>query len=216
MATAGVKISSLRELNTAEDADYIVINDVSASTTKKISRGNFLKDITGGGGSSYADANVDTHLNTGAAGSNQILSWDGSDYVWVNDQTGSGGTLASRTTPNITTTNMGNNVQGNFDVTNGFPTYALLKIQVSHAAWIRLYVDDASRTSDESRVITDDPSPDAGVVAEVITTGSQTIKMSPGVIGWIESGTNVPIRVQNLSGGSASITVTLTLVELEA
>ena len=46
MATAGVKISSLRELNTAEDTDYIVINDVSASTTKKISRGNFLKDIT--------------------------------------------------------------------------------------------------------------------------------------------------------------------------
>ena len=45
MATAGVKISSLRELNTAEDTDYIVINDVSASTTKKISRGNFLKDI---------------------------------------------------------------------------------------------------------------------------------------------------------------------------
>ena len=65
MATAGVKISSLRELNTAEDTDYIVINDVSASTTKKISRGNFLKDITndsGGGGT--LDGLTDTSIES--------------------------------------------------------------------------------------------------------------------------------------------------------
>lgn len=45
----------------------------------------------GGGGSSYNDASVDTHLNTGSANSDEILSWDGSDYVWVADQTGEGG-----------------------------------------------------------------------------------------------------------------------------
>lgn len=41
--------------------------------------------------SSYADADVDTHLNTSTATSNQILSWTGSDYAWTDDQTGGGG-----------------------------------------------------------------------------------------------------------------------------
>ena len=45
----------------------------------------------GGGGSSYNDAAVDTHLNTSSASTNEILSWDGSDYAWVADQTGDGG-----------------------------------------------------------------------------------------------------------------------------
>ncbi len=31
----------------------------------------------------YTDANVDTHLNTSTAGNNQILSWDGIDYNWI-------------------------------------------------------------------------------------------------------------------------------------
>ena len=46
MAIAGVKISSLRELTNAEDNDYIVINDFSTTTTKKISRENFLRNAT--------------------------------------------------------------------------------------------------------------------------------------------------------------------------
>ena len=44
-----------------------------------------------GGGSSYANSNVDAHLNVSGATSGQILSWNGSDYAWVTDQTGGGG-----------------------------------------------------------------------------------------------------------------------------
>ena len=44
-----------------------------------------------GGGGSYSNSDVDTHLNTGTASSGQILSWNGSDYAWVADQTGGGG-----------------------------------------------------------------------------------------------------------------------------
>ena len=43
------------------------------------------------GGGSYADADVDTHLNVSGATSGQILSWNGTDYAWVADQTGGGG-----------------------------------------------------------------------------------------------------------------------------
>jgi hypothetical protein len=45
----------------------------------------------GGGGSSYTDLDVDIHLNTSTANSGEILSWNGTDYDWVADQTGSGG-----------------------------------------------------------------------------------------------------------------------------
>ena len=44
-----------------------------------------------GGGSSYTDSDVNAHLNTSSASSGQILSWDGSDFVWVDDQTGGSG-----------------------------------------------------------------------------------------------------------------------------
>ena len=32
---------------------------------------------------SYSDSSVDTHLNTGTASANEVLSWTGSDYDWV-------------------------------------------------------------------------------------------------------------------------------------
>ena len=40
----------------------------------------------------YTDTKVDTHLNTGTASINDVLSWNGSDYAWV-AQTGGGSSL---------------------------------------------------------------------------------------------------------------------------
>jgi len=60
--------------------------------------------ISGGGGS-YGNSDVDNHINSGAASSGQILSWNGSDYAWVADQGGSGGggisDVADDTTPQL-------------------------------------------------------------------------------------------------------------------
>ena len=50
-------------------------------------------------GGSYANSDVDSHLNVSSASSGQILSWNGSDYAWVADQTGGGG--SGITTANI-------------------------------------------------------------------------------------------------------------------
>ena len=97
--------------------------------------------------------------------------------------------------------------------------YFLYKIQTDGAAWVRIYINDAKRTADASRTEGQDPGPDAGVIAEVITTGAQTILVSPGVIGYnLESTptTTIPCAVKNKSGGAAAITVTLTVLQLEA
>ena len=55
---------------------------------------NELTDTDGllgsGGGSSYTDANVDTHLNLSSAASNTVLSWNGTDYAWVAQANGGG------------------------------------------------------------------------------------------------------------------------------
>jgi hypothetical protein len=42
-------------------------------------------------GAAYTDASVDTHLNRSSAATNQVLSWDGTDYAWVNNSGGGGG-----------------------------------------------------------------------------------------------------------------------------
>ena len=47
----------------------------------------------------YADADVDTHLNTSTATSSQVLSWTGTDYDWVD--AASGGDVVDDTTPQL-------------------------------------------------------------------------------------------------------------------
>jgi hypothetical protein len=84
---------------------------------------------------------------------------------------------------------------------------------------VRLYVSTAARTADSSRVQGADPNYDSGVVTEVISTGSQTIIMAPAVHGFNDESPVtdiIPAAVTNLSGSSATITVTLTLLQAEA
>ena len=129
--------------------------------------------------------------------------------------------LDGRSTFTATTASLANNVAGNIEVT-AHKSYSLLKIKPSIAAWVTLYVDAASRTADANRVQGADPAPDAGVIAEVITTSAnQVIKMSPGVIGWHQDAggdavTSVFCKVVNKSGSTGTCTVSLTVVQLEA
>ena len=94
----------------------------------------------------------------------------------------------------------------------------MYKIQTSHAAWVRIYTSNAARTNDASRGQGTDPSYDAGVVTEIITTGASTVVMVPAVHGFNDESlvtTNIPVAVTNLSGSSVAITVTLTLLQAE-
>ena len=44
---------------------------------------------------SYTNSDVDSHLNVSGASSGQVLSWNGSDYAWANDATGTVGTMTA-------------------------------------------------------------------------------------------------------------------------
>ncbi len=125
--------------------------------------------------------------------------------------------LPARTTVSATTTSLANGAAANLTIT-GFRSYALLKVQTSAAAWVTLYVDTISRSNDTSRDETTDPTPGSGVVAEVITTGNETILFTPSTIGFNNDGTptqNIYAKVVNKSGSTAAITVSLTIIQLE-
>lgn len=125
--------------------------------------------------------------------------------------------LESRTSPNATTASLANGAAGNITIA-GYKGYLLYKIQTSAAAWVRVYTSIAARTADSSRSEGVDPSPGAGVIAEVITTGAETIVISPATIGFSDESspdTNIQLAVTNKSGGTTTITVTLTIVKLE-
>ena len=133
---------------------------------------------------------------------------------------GGGGSLASRTTKSATTASLNAAASGDLSIT-AFKAYNLLKIAIDHPAWVRLYVDSASRTSDASRAEGTDPAPGSGVIAEVLTStaGASTFLMSPGVIGWNNDGTpstTVYAKVTNKDSSARAITVTLTLIQTEA
>ena len=177
----------------------------------------WVADQTGGGGS-YANSDVDTHLNTSSASSGQILSWNGTDYAWVADQTGGGSGLSSRTTGASTASSLANDASANLTITAA-KTYALHKIQTSHAAWVTLYTDTTSRTQDASRSEATDPVAGSGVIAEVITSDGATQKITPAAMGYNDDGTpstNAYVKVVNKSGNTANLTVTLHFVALEA
>ena len=132
---------------------------------------------------------------------------------------GSSSGLISRATVSGTTQSIANNAQDVISIA-GYKSYALLSIKPSVAAWVTLYTDAAARTADNNRVQGADPAPDAGVIAEVITTTAATeVKMSPGVIGWNNSSppsTTIYARVVNKSGSAGTISVELKLLKLEA
>jgi len=166
------------------------------------------------------DALSDVDTTTSAPTNGQTLVWSSSGSKWLPGTIsgGGGGTLAARAAVAATTASLANTATGNLTIV-GYKGYMLYKIQTSAAAWVRIYTDTTSRTADATRLEGADPTPGSGVVAEVITTSAQTILISPGALGFSNEtvpDTNIQLAVTNKSGGTTTITVTLTAVQLEA
>ena len=164
------------------------------------------------------DALSDVDTTTTAPTANDVLTWDGSKWEPAAPQGGGGGAgLTSRTTAGATANSLTYNSSANLTITAA-KTYALLKIQTSHAAWVTVYTSAAARTNDANRSEVTDPQPGSGVIAEVITSDGATQPITPGTIGWNDDGTpstNVYVKVVNKSGNTQNLTVTLHFVQLE-
>jgi hypothetical protein len=178
-------------------------------------------NLTGVGGGGASSINGLTDVTITSPSSGQVLKYNGS--VWVNDTDatggGGGGSLSSRSTVSGTTGVVGAASTTNLSIT-GFKSYGLLKIGTSAASWVRLYVDDASRTSDANRSYLEDPLPGSGLIAEVrsVSSGSNDFIMTPGIIGWNNDstpGSTIYLSVTNNETGASSVTVDLTVVKLE-
>ena len=187
--------------------------------------------LTGVGGTVAISDNAPSSPNVGdlwwesdtAVG--HIYYNDGSTSQWVQFNSGSSGSGSSsgvgtsRFTVSNSTGSIGAGTTADITIT-GAKAYSLFKIDTSHAAWVRLYTDTTSRTSDASRAYTTDPTPGSGVLAEVYTTtsGSNTFKMTPAVTGWNDDSTpstNIYAKVTNNESTSQDITVTLTILRME-
>ena len=128
-----------------------------------------------------------------------------------------GSTVPSIEDVNATSTSIANNDRGDLTIV-GHKGYVLYKIQSSHEAWIRLYVDAATRTADATRSEGADPAPGSGVIAEVRTSGpNQSVLITPGVMGFNNNNPrdeNIYVSINNRSGSAATIQVTLTVLKI--
>jgi hypothetical protein len=128
------------------------------------------------------------------------------------------GSMASRTTISVTTPTIAAGANSTVTAT-AFHGYNLYSIQTSSAAWVTVYTSVAAQTADASRLISQDPMPGSGVIAEAITTGAQTVYFSPYVGGY---NSNSPVnnimtaKVYNNGTSSTAITVTFTVVQTES
>ena len=211
----------------------LYIRDTNATGTNRI----FIQPKSGENGIvAYEDGQVELYydnfkrLNTSSVGvtvsgsltaggltypttngnSGDVLTSNGSGSVTWTAPTG----LQSRTTALVTQT-IANGAVANLSITTP-KTYVLYSIQTSHAAWVTLYSDTASRTADASRAETTDPTPGSGVLAEVITNGAVTQLITPGTICFNSAAAGITYaKVVNKSGSTANVSVTLTYLQLE-
>jgi hypothetical protein len=218
--------STLRRWQFGEDGNLTLpAGGYIAGDTQGVHTGNIFTTLIDSADSSAITVTPKTIFSTDVdVGMDLVVTQNVTAAKFIGDGSlltgisGTGGGLSSRTTVSGTTAFLSNGDTGNLTIT-GFKGYFLYKIQTSAAAWVRIYTDTASRGADVARSELTDPTPGSGVIAEVITTGAQTILISPGAMGFSNEtspSTNIELAVTNKSGGVTDITVTLTVLQIEA
>ena len=232
----GVKIGSgltMTGETLSADASAITVQEEGSSLSTAATTLNFVgSNVTASGTGAVKTITIsdsDTQLTTeqvqdivgamftGNTETNITVTYEDSDGTIDLVATASSG-LQSRATGQATSSGLANNAAGNITIVAA-KTYALQKIQTSHAAWVVLYTDSTARTNDAARTETTDPLPGSGIIAEVITSDGATQPITPGTIGWNNEGTpttNAYVKVVNKSGNTADVTVTLHFVAVEA
>ena len=170
----------------------------------------------------WAKSTTDTILSTDSIGrlfanldtKKLYFAKSATEIIKVADSSGSGGGtgsagLATRTIKPFT---------GGTQTIDGFKSYSLMSIVVSSAAWVRIYATSAALTADLARDIASDPIPGSGLVAEIVTTGAETVLFTPATIGFngdSPPSNNIYMSSVNPDTGSP-VTGSITILQLEA
>jgi hypothetical protein len=196
-------------------------NVIVSNGTNAVAGGNPFPGVTGSGnygflaiqtGTAATGAvigelyDVDTTTNLPSSG--QVLGWDGSNWIPVNQ-------IGYRNTSTATTSSIASGSNADITLSGTGKSGSLISVTTDRAAWVVLYSSTAARTADASRTSTTDPTPGSGVLAEVLTSGAQTVKITP-VAGYLNDET-VPTtvlyaKVKNLSGATSTVQVSIAFV----
>ena len=201
-----------------DDLSDVTISTPTAGQVIKYNGSGWINDTDDTGTTINAIDDIgDVDTTTAAPQVGEVLKWNGSAWVPGTDAIGTG--LGSRQTAQGTTGAINNNQKLDIPITVA-KTYALLSVEVSHAAWVTIYTDNVSRTNDASRAETTDPLPGSGVIAEIITNEAVVQPITPGTIGFNRGNpinAEAYLKIVNKSGSTilGGITVTLTYVQLE-
>ena len=217
---------NLRLIGSDGTTDNVLLTAGSNITVSSVSTSGFTLSATDTNttytySAAASGSNVNLRLQGSDGTSDDVLLTAGTDITFSNVNS-SGLTinaqgLKNRTTASASTSSIANDVAANISFT--IPSVStLLKLQTSAAAWVTLYYNAASRTADVTRSIYADPVAGLGVLAEIVTTGAETIGMSPAPILWNNDSTpadTIYAKVVNRSGSTQAITVTATYLQNE-
>ena len=157
----------------------------------------------------------DVDTSTVAPTDGQALVWDNANSQWEPGTVSGGGT---RSEVSGTTASIADAASADLTITNTGKAGQLLSIETDAAAWVTVYVSQATRTADASRTETTDPTAGSGVLAEAITTGAQTVLIPPSTMFFNNETTpasELYLKVVNKSGATAAIAVTLKVIPSE-
>ena len=230
----GIKVGSGLSINASTSvlsatASAITVQEEGTSLATAATTLNFVgTNVTAAGTGAVKTITVgDSGITVQEEGTSLATAGTTLNFVGSNvTATGTGATktisisggLPSRTTANGTTASIANNTAADLTIAAA-KTYVLHEIEVDAAAWVTLYTDTVSRTADANRTELEDPAAGAGIIAEVVTTGGVSQKLTPGTIGFnLDStpSTNVYLKVVNKSGSTGTVQVTLKYLTLEA
>ena len=217
---------NLRLIGSDGTTDNVLLTAGSNITVSSVSTSGFTLSATDTNTTyTYSAAasgnNVNLRLQGSDGTSDDVLLTAGTDITFSNVNSAgltiNAQGLKNRTTASVSTSSIANDVAANVSLT--IPSVStLLKLQTSAAAWVTLYYNAASRTADATRSIYADPVAGLGVLAEIVTTGAETIGMSPAPILWNNDSTpadTIYAKVVNRSGSTQAITVTATYLQNE-
>ena len=215
VAVGNISMQAINDFSITDWGTKLLINTINSGTVNLSTRLNLSSKIH-----TYSS---DNHLFYNSDGILLATLSTSTGFIFYTTTTFSAGisTSATLATRENKVGSIASTASGSTATLNilGFKSYMVTKVQTTYPAWVRIYTDATGRSNDFYRDISVDPSPDSGVVLEVVTTSGGLSKViAPGVLGFNNdspTSATLYVSVTNNDVVSRATQVTLTLLQLE-